>query len=738
MSHPIEALLRPPVEYLPAGAALFGATLAAAAPDLFMMAPPVAWGVATVLVGKAVYWWHRGRRVTRYHQGLRLLPRYALTAAQVPVSRRRLFLGRGFAWRQCHTQRLADCGRPGADRYLRMPWPYRTARRLAVDLEQQGWVGGALAGVLEAPRWLGLPNPVAPLPEVGGLPHLHGVGLLEGEESVALSLGERAGHTLVLGTTRVGKTRLMEILVTQDIARGDTVIVVDPKGDADLLRRVYAEAKRAGREEQLYLFHLGYPAISARYNPVGQFMRITEVPSRVAGQLPGEGQSATFREFVWRYVNVIAKALQALGRKVDYLQLKRFGENVEPLVMDYLADLFERTPEAGDWRAEVERLKARFADKEDRDKVVPRKYQSRDLASIARVDYYRTLVERHPAVYDDVAASLVKTWDYDEAFFSKLVASLLPFLEKMTSGNVVELLSPDYRDLDDPRPIFDWATVLRTGGIVYVGLDALSDPEVAAAVGNSMLADLTSTAGQIYKEGVEHGLPGARAASRRVCLHFDEVNELMGKEFVPLVNKAGGAGYLVTAYTQTLSDIEAKLGDRAMAGQVQGNFNTLIMLRVQEEATARYLTDRLPQVEINALMLQTGATDSSDPASGTDFTSSTAERMSTQMVPMLEPNHLVQLPKGQAFALLHGGALHKLRLPLPVVDDDGLPAELDAIAEEMAARYRGRDDRSWYRFRSSIDLEAVREAYRSMPDGIEGVDGLDRADGTGETDEEAA
>ena len=39
-----------------------------------------------------------------------------------------------------------------------------------------------------------------------------------------------ATATLVLGTTRVGKTRLAEILITQDIRRGDTVIGFDPKG----------------------------------------------------------------------------------------------------------------------------------------------------------------------------------------------------------------------------------------------------------------------------------------------------------------------------------------------------------------------------------------------------------------------------------------------------------------------------------------------------------------------------
>lgn len=39
--------------------------------------------------------------------------------------------------------------------------------------------------------------------------------------------------------------------------------------------------------------------------------------------------------------------------------------------------------------------------------------------------------------------------------------------------------------------------------------------------------------------------------------------------------------------------------------------------------------------------------------------------MSSVQVPLLEPASLVQLPKGQAFALLEGGQLRKLRIPLP-------------------------------------------------------------------------
>src|SRR3546814_15549858 len=102
-----------------------------------------------------------------------------------------------------------------------------------------------------------------------------------------------------------------------------------------------------------------------------------------------------------------------------------------------------------------------------------------------------------------------------------------------------------------------------------------------------MFSDLVSVAGHIYKFGIDDGLPGAAAGAKiPINVHADEFNELMGDEFIPMVNKGGGAGVQVTAYTQTLSDIEARIGNRAKAGPVVGNFNNLFMLRVRETATA--------------------------------------------------------------------------------------------------------------------------------------------------------
>ena len=675
--HPIEALLRPPVEIYSAMVSGAASIICLTAPWSMMMTPSVGFAAATGFGALAIWRGRQAYAVVNYQRNLRRLRIYSLTADRIPVSRNKLFLGRGFRWTQKHTQRLRDTLRPQVRRYVEPGPLYRWARRKEIAWERSLLLAPLGRRLGSRSRW----NPLAPLPPVGGNPALHGVE--PEEQDVWMDLGERVGHTLVLGTTRVGKTRLAEILITQDIRRGDVVIVFDPKGDADLLKRVYAEARRAGRQKQVYVFHLGYPRISARYNAVGSFSRITEVATRIANQLPNEGNSAAFREFAWRFTNIVARALVALGRRPDYHQIVRHITHIDPLLQDYYRQWLPRVAPAG-WEQEVARRAGALDDRN-----LPMALRGRDRITIALVQYVKD-----EGLYDPVADGLRSAFEYDKTYFDKIVASLLPLLEKLTTGATAELISPDYLDIDDPRPIFDWRQVIRQGGVVYVGLDALSDMTVAAAVGNSMFADLVSVAGQIYKHGTTEGLPemDRRGPLPKISLHCDEFNELIGDEFIPLLNKAGGAGFQVTAYTQTWSDVEARIGSRPKAGQVAGNFNTLIMLRVKELATAEMLTDQLPEVEINSITLVSGVTDSADLSTGVDFTSRNEDRMAVTQVPIITPNDVMTLPKGQAFALIEGGQLWKVRMPLPDPGHDpAMPASLDQIAREMHQRYASGD-----------------------------------------------
>lgn len=669
-SYTIESLLRPAVELYTVCVCVAAALLCIFAPWAVALTPLFGMVAGTGFLGLGFVRLKQALVVLRYRRNIRRLPHYTMTSKDMPVSNERLFIGKGFRWTQKHTQRLMETYLPKYAEYVEPTSIYTFARRIEERLE---FAPFPLKLLSKATSWDVPFNPARPLPPVGGLPRLHGIE--PNEADVSLPLGERVGHSLVLGTTRVGKTRLAELFITQDIRRirkkdREVVIVFDPKGDADLLKRMYIECKRAGRLDEFYVFHLGWPDHSARYNAVGRFGRISEVATRIAGQLSGEGNSAAFREFAWRFVNIIARALVALGRRPDYEQILKHVTNIDALFLEYAQKYFAEHDPKG-WQTIVE-----LEGKIDR-KNLSFAMKDRPLRVVA-LDMYLTQQRNSDPVMEGLRSAV----RYDKTYFDKIVASLLPLLEKLTTGRIAELLSPDYMDLEDPRPIFDWMQIIRKRAVVYVGLDALSDTEVAAAVGNSMFSDLVSVAGHIYKFGIDDGLPGATGGKVAINVHADEFNELMGDEFIPMINKGGGAGMQVTAYTQTMSDIEAKIGNRAKAGQVIGNFNNLFMLRVRETATAELLTNQLPKVQV---FTSTPASSANDAINGnTAFTSNTHDQIQSVSVPMIEPAHVVALPKGQCFALIEGGNLWKIRMPLPASDpDEVMPKDLQALVEGM-------------------------------------------------------
>lgn len=650
MSYPVETLLRPPVEFGAAAALVAIAAGIVCVPEVFWI-PATAqgwmvwsWGESLVLgllLLRASQRVWQGWRLCRYHRLLRALPGWMMGNDDIQ-GRDELLLGAGFEWTARHTRRWHEAGLEHNQRYVQTG--------LSTD--------------------------------VGGYPALHGVGLYElhAEQPLELSPADRMGHILVVGTTGVGKTRLAELLITQDIKRGDPVIVLDPKGDRDLMIAMMAACVASGRANHFYCLHLGFPEFSARYNLLGDISRITEVASRVREGLPDEGQSATFAEFVWRYVNNIALAQHALGRKVTLKSLLADAQDIEPLLVNYLTRLLETSVHKDTWRAQVEQLVSGGL----RGRPVPKAMQDRKPTTLALL-----LVIEALAVRDDVAERLIKTFSYDRGYYDKLVASLLPMLEKMTSGRIAEVLSPDYDDIRDPRPIFDWMTAIRSGAVVYVGLDALSDPFVAKAVGAGMLADLTSVAGRIYNYGTAHGLvDGVVRKAPRWRLHADEFNEIVGDAFIPMLNKARGAGADVTAYTQSAADIAVGLESRDKAAQAIDNFNTVIMLRVQSEATARLLVEKLPEVKVQTITLDSGAQDSTSP--GRDFTSSVKQRISEDRVPLLGPDALTKLPRGQAFVQTAGGRLYKVRFPLPAPSKrKDLPRTVGDVAKALLTSGQG-------------------------------------------------
>ena len=135
------------------------------------------------------------------------------------------FIGKGFVWQNKHVQRM-------------------------YDLSQQETL-----------------TKYFDMSKTGGNPAIHGVGYPD-EKTISLPNKSLALQTAVVGGTGSGKTRLLESLATQGILRNEPVIVFDPKGDNELVDRMYDVCRRAGREDDFQFFSLAHPKYSLSYNPM--------------------------------------------------------------------------------------------------------------------------------------------------------------------------------------------------------------------------------------------------------------------------------------------------------------------------------------------------------------------------------------------------------------------------------------------------------------------------------------
>lgn len=703
-----ENLLRKPYELVSRNCYFLAAALLFIASEYFLMPFWIAVIGAMSFIILGCLKWRKGRKFVKYQKSLIYIRPFVRSSKQIGTSKEYLWIGKGFMWGQKHAQRMHELSLSKNAHFIENPIWYKRFRAFERKTEHSRFL---LKMIRDFTKSNSIFNPYPPVTDLGGKFHLHGVGTWEGEEDIVMPLANRNGHTLVLGTTRVGKTRLSEVFISQDIRRGDVVIVLDPKGDADLLLRMYAECKASNREEDFHIFHLGYPDVSESYNPIGSFMRETEVASRIAGQMPSEGQSAAFKDFVWGYVNTISVALIKMGIVPNLMIIKTYSADLQSLFDKFMEWYFDQRPEVKSfWEKDVEMDEAQLSlPAAERSDDFKKSFKpSRIMASYtprtqALYKFYQDHVDKIQSIESDMLMSKI---NYDKNHLDKLTASLQPFLDKLTTGELSKLLIPDPTS---DKPSFNWNDVIQNGGVVYVGLDALSDPEVGGAVGNSMLADLTSVAGRIYKEGVDHGLPTLKNDNktvRKICLHADEVNELIGPEFVPLLNKSGGAGVQVTAYTQTFPDIESKIGSKAKAEQIIGNLNTLIMLRVLDDSTVKLITNRHRKVQVVTTDTISGAADS-DLSSENVFTSSVTQRSTYKETDLINPEDILSLPIGQAYVEVQGNRLFKVRMPLPDPKDlANIPDDIKTLSEDMRKSYRS-SDKALRQARPLINMPAL-------------------------------
>lgn len=656
--YPVENLLREPTEIYTSITCLVLALLTISKPHLFLLTQKMSLYAAFSLGILSVYRGLQALRVKRFHRRLITLPYFALSTKQIPLSKKWLFIGRGFRWLPHHTQRLHQIKEIKNESFMQRGIIYRTVTEFCQNHEKNPV---ARLFSLSSPF-----NPFRPSPPVGGSPYLHGLG--EKDIPIYIPQEVRVGHTFVVGTTRVGKTRLASILINQDIRNGQAVIVVDPKGDLDLVRDMYCACKVAGRLEDFRIVHLGFPELSAHYNPLKQFDQVSEVATRITDAMASEGEGKQFAAFAWKYINIVAICLQEMKQEITYKSIAFYISRLDQLLMAY-ADLTLPTFYPN-YHQQIEKIIAEKDCKIDKyGNTPPPMDRTKAIVNYLKDHISKTIASGNvESLQDQILIDLFDAAIMDKNYYDKITASVGPVLSEINKSNASTIFSFHKSPCE-----IELMTVIKQKKVLYLGLDSLTNPNIAQAVGKAFLSDLVSTAGKIYKE-----------SNAKYCLnlHCDELSEIIQDSFVKILNKAGGAGFQVTAYAQTKQDMEVALGSKAKAEVTEGNLNTLIMLRVKNEETANLLVKILPQVGVIGHTQVSMVNDTPHGEDGVYFNTTNEDRVQSTAVPMIDINDLISLPKGQAFVLVNGGELYKVRIPLPL--NDGLaPKDIKNMIREI-------------------------------------------------------
>lgn len=510
----------------------------------------------------------------------------------VKASKGATWVGYGFRWEAVHTQRAVDLSR--------LP-------RQSTFEKDEG----------EGATWM--------------------QGLEGKEQRLALSPKSRGTHVLVFGTTGAGKTKLFSAMVAQDILAHKAVVFLDPKGDPELreiMRRVCTEM---GQPEKFVYFHPAFPDQSARIDPLYSFNRATELAGRIAVLLPGGVEGAAFVAFSQKVLNNIIQGITSIGRRPTLMSVR---SNLE-LGVDELVALavgnWARICMPKDWRKETS---AYLTDAKD----ITAKAQK------LRAFYIEKM--RGPFPNQDLEG-LLSMFAHNREHMNKMIASLLPLMDMLTSGTTGRLLSPAGDDPSDTRRITNMSQIIRRGEVVYIGLDSLSDPEVGYAIGSVLMADLTSVAGDRYNFGT---------GNRPVSVYVDEAASTLSQSAIEMLNKGRGAGFEVTLATQLFADFVARFGSEDAARRIIGNTNTLIALRTQDYKTAQYVSEGWGKVRVRGIERSQSAQGAQDiPLLSR---SNVGEKLGEESSPLVPPSLLMQLPDLEYFMSMKGGKIYKGRLPI--------------------------------------------------------------------------
>ncbi len=550
-----------------------------------------------------------------------------------------LWLGWGYRWEPRHTQRAYEIMKRDLDEVYPPQW----------------WL-----------KWSGAPQDPR---RAKGLPWIHGLDMREGD--VILPLESLKGHCAIVATTGAIKTRLLALVMFQLAMRGDCVIVIDPKGDKELREICRQAAALSGDPRRFLMLHPAFASESVRLDLLKNWDRVSQVASRITMVLDSQ-ESDNFKEFCWMAVHRITNAMKYIGRRVSLNTLKTSMESrnaVEHLTIEALRKFFtEECPQLAE--ALERQILASNAEARGKPQKGGLETESKELAAMYKV-FQEFVPETEEAARKqgmpakpEELRGLIAILEANREWFGKMIVSITPMLTKLTTDDLRDLLSPDYGNTDDPRPIMDMGRIVEGGHIFYLGTDTLADESVGKAMAAMTLADLAAVAAERYNHGTA---TDDGSEPRRIHVFVDEAGDAACAPLIQQANKGRGAGFFLWMLFQTYSDLVHKLGSVPLAKKLMGNMNNLIVGATQDPDTMDQIIEKLGQTAITVISQSKGFGSKTEDV-GLEFSANNSSSVSEREVEVFPRSLLPSLPDLHYIGFFNRGELVKGRIPVLVAN----------------------------------------------------------------------
>lgn len=361
----------------------------------------------------------------------------------------------------------------------------------------------------------------------------HGVNMGSRTKRVPVYLydAHRKRGTFVFGTTGVGKTRLEEMLVTDDIESGKSLIVMDPKADQALFSKIYEVAERTGRKEEIQLITPIYPQYSAGIDPMAFYYDpeelVTHAISGIQGNDPFYGAAARLFVTPIIYGNLI---LAKAEKRLPTVSLNQIYQGLRQTALEELRSSLMGLPP--------------------------------EIAEAEEVPFYVSMLE----------SNLAKPADYYEKICTTLQSSLVPLISG-SIGKIIGKASSNklIKRIEEGKRVI---AVVHTGSMV--------SPSSAAILGRVLLSMIMATVGRHYIDVREKMNPA-------LSLHIDEAPTVITQDTLNILAMAGSANVMTHLYAQSVSQIHAALGNKDLGIAAMSNTNNKIFMRCTDADTAEYV-----------------------------------------------------------------------------------------------------------------------------------------------------